>query len=58
MPTDAKLEGELFELEKKFWQAMKDRDVATAVALTDFPCVVSGPQGVSEVDEPTFTKLM
>jgi hypothetical protein len=58
MPTDAKLESELFELEKKFWQAMKDRDVATAVALTDFPCVVSGPQGASEVDEPTFTKMM
>lgn len=49
---------ELMQLERRFWQAMKDRDVEEAKKLTDFPCLVSGPQGIGALDEETFTKMM
>ena len=52
------LANELIELEKQFWQAMKDRDVAAAVALTHDPCIVAGPQGVSSIDHATFGRMM
>jgi hypothetical protein len=51
-------EKELVELEKQFWQAMKDHDVDTMVRLTDFPCLVAGPQGVARVDQEAFTGMM
>jgi uncharacterized protein (TIGR02246 family) len=51
-------EQELIGLERQFWQAMKDGDVQAAVDLTEFPCVVSGPQGVRAIDEETFAKMM
>ncbi|MGB8933430.1 MAG: nuclear transport factor 2 family protein [Anaeromyxobacteraceae bacterium] len=50
-------EKELIELERKYWQAMKDGDVDTALRLTDVPCIVSGPQGVGSIDAPTFKKM-
>jgi limonene-1,2-epoxide hydrolase len=51
-------EKELIELERKFWKAMQDRDVEAAKKLTDFPCIVMGPQGVGKIDEKEFTKMM
>lgn len=51
------LETELIGLEKKYWQAMKDGDVDAAIALTDFPCIVAGSQGVKSVDEGAFRKM-
>jgi uncharacterized protein YndB with AHSA1/START domain len=38
-------EQTLRDLEERFWEALKERDVETALALTDFPCIVAGPQG-------------
>jgi hypothetical protein len=58
MATETNLENELFDLENKFWQAMKDRDVETAIALTDFPCILTGPQGVDRIDEQAFAAMM
>jgi len=49
---------ELLALEEKFWQAMKDGDVDTMVSLTDFPCTVTGPQGMGTVDEEAFKGMM
>lgn len=51
-------EQELIELERRFWQAMKDGDTAAAVELTEFPCIVAGPQGVGSLDRPTFERMM
>ena len=51
-------EKELIELERKFWQAMKDQDLETARRLTEFPCLVAGPQGVGSIDEKTFEAMM
>lgn len=36
---------ELMDLEKQYWDAIKNRDAKTATALSDDPCVISGPQG-------------
>jgi hypothetical protein len=36
---------------------MKDGDVATAMLLTDDPCIVSGPQGVASVDKQTLETM-
>lgn len=52
------VERDIVELEKRYWQAMKDNDVTTALQLTDFPCIVSGPQGVGRIDEQTFMSMM
>lgn len=50
-------EQEFLELERRFWKAMQDRDLETAKSLTDFPCIVSGPQGIGALDEEAFTSM-
>ena len=49
---------ELLDLERSFWQALKDGDVKTAVGLTDFPSILTGPQGVGQVDQSAFESMM
>ena len=46
---NATIEKQLIDLEKKYWQAMKEKDADTATRLTDDTCIVSGPQGVARV---------
>lgn len=52
------VQAELIGLEKRYWQAMKDRDVETAMRLTDFPCIVTGPRGVASIDRESFAAMM
>lgn len=52
------MENEILELEKKYWQAIKDRDVAAALAMTDDPCLIAGATGVRRVDHESFQKIM
>jgi hypothetical protein len=54
----AELDKELLDLEQKFWNCMKKKDVETALRMTDDPCIVTGAQGVSSIDKKTFAKLM
>jgi hypothetical protein len=56
--ANAPVDNELLQLEKKYWQSMKDKDVDTAIALTDKTCIVTGAQGVSRIDHATYRKLM
>jgi len=56
MQTD--FDTELLNLEKRFWKCMKDKDVETALRMTDDPCIVTGAQGVSRIDKKTFAKMM
>jgi ketosteroid isomerase-like protein len=56
--NNARIETQLLELERQYWQAMQDRDVEAAVRLTDFPCVVAGPSGIGQVDKDAFTGMM
>ena len=51
-------ESELIALENEYWRALKERDVDTALSLTGFPCVVTGPQGVRAVDRQTYQTMM
>jgi hypothetical protein len=53
-----RIEEELLELERRYWQAMQDGDVETAVKLTDFPCIITGASGIGAVDKATFTAMM
>lgn len=49
---------EFMELERRYWKAIQEHDVKTAKELTDFPCIVAGPQGVGKIDEATFAAMM
>jgi hypothetical protein len=57
MPTQT-IEAELLELEKRYWQAIKDKDVDAADRLTDWPCIVTGPSGVGSIDRKTFGTMV
>lgn len=56
MPGDIKTE--ILELEKRFWNSMKDKNIDAALKLTADPCIVTGAQGVSTVDKGTFANMM
>lgn len=53
-----RIEDQLLELERRYWQAIQDRDAEAAANLTDFPCLVTGPSGMGQLDRATFTSLM
>jgi ketosteroid isomerase-like protein len=46
------------DLETRYWEALKDKDVQTAVELTADPCVIVGAQGVGRVDRSMYEKMM
>lgn len=56
MNTLAKAQ-ELFDVERRFWDAMKAKDARVAEQLTDDNCIIVGAQGVSEIDRKTMAKL-
>ena len=43
------IQTEVIGLEQRFWQALKDRDAATAAELTDASCVLTGAQGAHQL---------
>jgi hypothetical protein len=57
-PLASALEQKLIDLEKKFWESMKAKDLDTALTLTADPVILTGAQGVSRIDKATFAKLM
>jgi hypothetical protein len=56
--TQETLEHDLLELERRYWQALKDKDVDGALELTDEPCFVTGAQGVGRVDKKAYAAMM
>jgi uncharacterized protein (TIGR02246 family) len=52
------IEQELLDLEKQYWQAIKDKDAAAAILLTDDPCILTGAQGVARIGRDTIGKMM
>ena len=56
--TTSIVEKELLKLEKEYWQAIKDKDVDTALRLTDDPCIVTGAQGVGRFDRKAHEAMM
>ena len=57
MPT-ATVEQELVELEKQYWQAIKDNDIDAALRLSDDPCLITGAQGVALVTREVLSRMM
>ena len=49
---------EIISLERKYWKAMGDADIETAVSLTRFPCIVTGPQGTRRITEDEYRSMM
>ena len=56
--TSTTIDQDLLEREKRYWQAMKDRDVDTALKLTNDPCLIAGASGVASVDRKSFANIM
>jgi ketosteroid isomerase-like protein len=56
--ANATVERKLLGLERKYWQAIKNKDVEAAMALSDDPCIVAGAQGVATIDRATMGKMM
>ena len=50
-------EKEVLALERKFWDAMKEKNGAAACRMTDDQCIIVGAQGVSAIDGATMEKL-
>ena len=51
-------EQEVLALEKQFWKALQDQDVEACLRLTDFPCILTGPQGTMKVEEAQLRQMM
>ena len=52
------LEKELLNLERQYWQAIKDKDVDTVLRLSDDPCIVAGSQGCSSIGKEALASMM
>ncbi len=57
MPSST-LGKELLDLEKQYWQAIKEKDVDTAMSLTDEECIVTGSQGVGRINRQAMAEMM
>jgi uncharacterized protein (TIGR02246 family) len=56
--TSKAVEQELLALEKRYWQAIKDKDADAAMRLTDDPCIITGAQGVGRLDRQALAGMM
>ena len=48
----------VIELENQYWQAIVDKDLESALRLSEDPCVVAGAQGAAVLDHATFRSMM
>ena len=51
------LDKELLDLERRYWQAIQDKDVDAAMKLTDEECIVTGAQGVHRVNRQAMAEM-
>ncbi|MGE0870694.1 MAG: nuclear transport factor 2 family protein [Kofleriaceae bacterium] len=51
-------EQQLVDLERQYWQAIKDRDVDAVLKLTADECIVTGPQGIGVLKNDELAKMM
>ncbi|MEO5800426.1 MAG: nuclear transport factor 2 family protein [Gemmatimonadales bacterium] len=49
--------NELMEQERRFWDAIQDRDHVAVAAMTDDKCLIVGAQGVTAIDPIKMAKL-
>ena len=48
---------QIIDLETRFWQSMKDKDVATAQSLIADDCLITGPMGSMRVDPAKYAEM-
>ena len=48
---------QIVDLERRFWDAMRDKDVESAKALVADPCLVTGPSGAMAIDPDRFAQM-
>lgn len=48
---------ELLEHERRFWNAMREKDGAAAAEMTSDDCIIVGAQGVSSIDPAKMARL-
>jgi uncharacterized protein (TIGR02246 family) len=56
MTTPAK-QQELLEVERRFWNAIQQKDAQGTARMTDDGCIVVGAQGLSAIDQKTMAKM-
>ena len=49
---------EILELEKRYWEAIRNKDGATATRLSDARCLVVGPPGIGEPDREALAGMV
>jgi len=54
----ATIEKELLQLERQYWNAMKDKDAEAAMRLTDDEVIVTGAQGVARLDRSQIGAML
>lgn len=52
------IQKELANLERQYWRAIKEKDVDAAIRLSDDPCIVTGSQGIAQVDRQALERMM
>jgi len=52
------IQQQLVELERQYWQAIKDKDVEAATSLTDDACILTGAQGVGRIDKQQLAAML
>ena len=58
MVVDTQTMSELTELERRYWEALRNQDAEAAADMTADLCVVAGASGVAAIDRSTFASMM
>jgi Domain of unknown function (DUF4440) len=49
---------EIIDLEKSYWQSIKDKNSAAATRLTADPCIVTGAQGAASIPSSAMKGML
>ncbi|MBK8173241.1 MAG: nuclear transport factor 2 family protein [Sandaracinaceae bacterium] len=52
------IERELLDLERQYWNAVKENDIDAVLRLTDHPCVIAGPSGIGMIEKNKLRAMM
>jgi hypothetical protein len=52
------VEDEIVDLERRYWEALRDGDEETPTKLSDDPCIVAGAQGIASLDRRAVAHMM
>lgn len=58
MPNTDAIQQELLAKERQYWNAIKEKDAATALSLSDEDCLVVGAQGIGALSKAALEKML